>query len=70
MVRMIYFGWWNAFHEAKVFPTVTPSFEPKQGKYMAYNDRNKILIVDTTNWAVKKTLQEGEVGFRFGFLQK
>lgn len=44
-----------------VFCLVTPSFEPKRGKYMAYNQKNKIIIVDTQNWDVKQTLTDEKV---------
>lgn len=40
---------------------VTPSFEPKYGKFMAYNQEKSIIIVDTQNWAVKKTLTDEKV---------
>lgn len=42
--------------------TVTPSFEPKRGKYMAYNKNEEIVIVDTSNWNVKKKLSDDHVG--------
>lgn len=42
-------------------PLVTPSFEPKSGKFMAYNRDNSIIIVDTQNWSVKKTLTDEKV---------
>lgn len=40
---------------------MTPSFEPKYGKFMAYNHDKSIIIVDTQNWAVKKTLTDEKV---------
>lgn len=42
--------------------SVTPSFEPKQGKYMAYNFKKEVIIVDTKTWDVKKTLKDEAVG--------
>lgn len=41
--------------------TVTPSFEPKSGKMMAYNQDKTIIILDTQNWTVKKTLVDETV---------
>lgn len=43
--------------------TVTPSFEPKRGKFMAYNKDKEIVIVDTSNWDVKKKLSDESVRF-------
>lgn len=40
---------------------MTPSFEPKNGKFMAYNNKKCIEIVDTTNWEIKKTLIDENV---------
>lgn len=45
------------------FMSVTPSFEPKFGKFMAYNQNKSVIIVDTQNWAVKKTLTDEKVCF-------
>lgn len=44
--------------------SVTPSFEPKAGKSMAYNQDKTIIILDTQNWTVKKTLVD-ETVFHF-----
>lgn len=41
-----------------LFRTVTPSFEPKHGKFMAYNHKKKVVIVDTATWDTKKSLKE------------
>lgn len=41
---------------------VTPSFEPKRGKFMAYNRNKEIVIVDTSSWEVKKKLSDENVG--------
>lgn len=51
----------------KLFLIVTPSFEPKHGKFMAYNHNKSIIIVDTQNWAVKKTLTDEQVFITFIF---
>lgn len=40
---------------------VTPSFEPKRGKFMAYNKGKEIVIVDTTKWEIKKKLTDENV---------
>lgn len=40
---------------------VTPSFEPKSGKFMAYNQDKCIIIVETQNWTVKKSLTDEKV---------
>lgn len=41
---------------------MTPSFEPKRGKFMAYNKDKEIVIVDTSSWEVKKKLSDENVG--------
>lgn len=55
---------WNECHSLMIFfflETVTPSFEPKHGKFMAYNQDKNVIIVDTKNWAVQKTLSDEKV---------
>lgn len=40
---------------------VTPSFEPKSGKFMAYNHDKTIIVLDTQSWTVKKALTDEKV---------
>lgn len=40
---------------------VTPSFEPKHGNQLAYNQESSIMIVNTTNWMVEKELTNEKI---------
>lgn len=39
----------------------TPSFEPKNGKQLAYNQGKSIMIVNTTTWVVENELTDEKV---------
>ena len=45
------------------FSPVTPVFEPKTGRFMAYNNKKEVLILDTKTWEVVKTMTDENVSW-------